>query len=264
MLRELPAHRDLLWLLVVREIRVRYARAALGALWAVFPPLVMVLVFGALDFGRLIGDDSPYRGVPYVAFAFVGLLPWTHFATSLTQATPSLVLAAGILKKTRFPQEVVPLARVLAALLDLAIGLVLLVAILLWPREGGSIPLGAPVLVVPLLFALQLAFTMGLALLLSAANMFFRDVNYLLQVGIVLAMFATSVVYPVSVSTPWVDTVLHLNPMSSYLDAYREALLLARWPSLDTLLPGIVGAVLSITIGASVFRRCAPRFAEEC
>jgi len=262
MLRELPAHRDLLWLLVVREVRVRYARAALGALWAVFPPLVMVAVFSVLNFGRLIEKGSDYYGVEYVVFAFVGLLPWTHFATSLTQATPSLVLAAGILKKTRFPQEVVPVARVLAALLDLAIGLVVLVALLFIYRRGLA-PLGAPVLVVPLVFALQLVFTVGLALLLSAANMFFRDVNYLLQVGIVLAMFATSVVYPVSVTSTWAGAVLGANPMSSYLDAYREALLLGRWPSLETLLPGIVGAVVSIAIGAGVFRRCAHRFAEE-
>ena len=175
MLRDVPAHRDLLWLLVVREIRVRYARAALGALWALFPPLVMMAVFSVLNFGRLIDAESDFAKmkIPYALFAFVGLLPWAHFATSLTQATPSLVLAGGILKKTAFPQEVVPLSRVFAALLDLGIGLLALGGLLAW--EG--IAPTAAWLVVPAVFALQMVFTIGLALLLSAANMFFRDVN---------------------------------------------------------------------------------------
>ena len=259
MLRDLPAHRDLLWLPVVREVRVRYARAALGAAWAVFPPLVMMAVFSVLNFGRLIGEGHPHDGVPYAVFAFVGLLPWTHFATSLTQATPSLVLAGDILKKTAFPQEVVPLARVLAALLDLGIGLVALAGLLAW---HGVTPAAAWASV-PLVFALQLVFTIGLALLLSAANMFFRDVNYLLQVVIVLGMFATSVVYPVETTSEAAGAVLALNPMSAYIDAYRDGLLLGQWPSAERLLPGAVGAVLSIAVGATVFARCAPRFAEE-
>ena len=259
MLREVPAHRDLLWLLVVREIRVRYARAALGAAWAVFPPLVMMAVFSVLNFGRLIDPGNPYAQVPYPLFAFVGLLPWSHFSTSLSQATPSLVLAGAMLKKTRFPQEVVPLARVLAGLLDLGIGLAFLAALLVWHER----PVPAAVIVVPAVFALQFAFTAGLALLLSAANMFFRDVNYLLQVGLVLAMFATSVVYPISATTPWVAAVLDANPMSSYIDAYREALLLGAWPAWPTLAPGVIGAVVSLVVGACVFQRAAPRFAEE-
>ena len=260
MLRDLPAHTNLLWLLVVREIRVRYARAALGATWAVFPPLVMMAVFSVLNFGRMIDPDSPFVGVSYPLFAFAGLLPWTHFSTSLAQATPSLVLAAGILKKTRFPQEVVPLARVLAALLDLAVGTAVLALMI---ALDDDVVVGASALVVPLIFLLQLVFTAGLALLLSAANMFFRDVNYLVQVGLVLAMFATSVVYPVPRGGSWATAVLALNPMSSYLDAYRDALLLGRWPTLQGLLPGLVGAPLALAVGALVFQRCAPRFAEE-
>ncbi len=261
MLRDLPAHRDLLWLLVVREVRVRYARAALGAAWAVFPPLVMAVVFSVLNFGRLIGENDPYVGTPYALFALIGLVPWAHFATSLTQATPSLVLAGAILKKTAFPQEVVPLARVFAALLDLGVGLLAVAALLVWHRD--AVTVSAAWLAVPFVFLLQLCFTCGLALLLSAANMFFRDVNYLLQVTIVLAMFATSVIYPISTISPTVTAVLALNPMSSYLDAYRECLLLGSWPEWTSLVPGVVGALLALGVGATVFARTSPRFAEE-
>jgi len=184
MLSELPAHRDLLWLLVVREIRVRYARAALGAAWAVFPPIVMMTVFSVMNFSRLIDPSSPYATIPYPVFAFMGLLPWAHFSTSLTQATPSLVMASTILKKSRFPHEVVPLSRVLAALLDFGVGLVVLAALLAWHDE---LSVGVTAIAVIPIFALQFVFTAGLALLLSAANMFYRDVNYLLQVGIRIA-----------------------------------------------------------------------------
>ena len=224
-----------------------------------FVPLVMMAVFSVLNFQRLFPEGSPYAELSYPVFAFVGLLPWAHFSTSLTQATPSLVLAGAMLKKTRFPQEVVPLAKVFAALLDLGVGLVILVGLLAWQR----IPLHPAALAVPAVFVLQVIFTSGLALLLAAANMFFRDVNYLLQVGIVLAMFATSVVYPISVSSSAAAAILGANPMSSYLDAYREALLLGQWPSWQTLAPGVIGAAVSLLVGAAVFQRAAPRFAEE-
>ena len=258
MFKDLARNRYLLGLLVLREVRIRFARAALGAVWAVLPPLVMLLIFSSLNFERLISDESPYRGTPYVLFAFCGLLFWTHFANSLTQATPSLANAGNLLKKCRIPFEVIPLAKPLAALLDLAIGTVLLGILLAF--KGA--PVGLSVLALPLVFLLQLLFTVGLVLLLSAANLYFRDVHYLVQVGVVLGMFATSVVYPIDVQGSVARAVLGANPMSSYLDCYREILLLGRWPG-PGLLVGVVGALVSFCGGYAVFRRFAPRFAEE-
>ena len=251
-------HRDLLWLLVVREVRIRYARAALGAAWALFLPVFMMGVFTVLDFSRLVPGGSPYARFPYAVFAYCGLLFWTHFSMSLTQATPSLVNSRDLLRKSAFPREVIPLAKVLAGLLDLGIGTAFLAGLLLWH----DVPVGTAILAVPAVFVLQLAFTTGLCLLCSAGALFFRDVNYLVQVGVVLAMFATSVVYPIQVSTGWVQSVLSLNPMSSYLDAYRGAVLLGEWPGAG-LWVGAAGAVISLSVGASVFRRVSHRFAEE-
>jgi ABC-type polysaccharide/polyol phosphate export permease len=194
-------------------------------------------------------------------FAYCGLVAWTHFATSVTQATPALVTARDILRKSAFPAEVVPLAKVLAALLDMAIGLVVLVVLMLWK----DIPLHASAWAVLPAFALQMLFTCGVVLLCSAGNMFFRDVNYIVQVGIVLAMFATSVVYPVDPSAihpAWVGTLMAWNPMSSYIDAYRSALLLGEWPW-GRLLPGLIGAAVTFTGAAWIFRTLSPRFAEE-
>jgi lipopolysaccharide transport system permease protein len=255
------ATRDLLLLLTLREIRIRYARALLGAAWALFGPLVMMAVFTLMNFSRLFPPDSRYGAIPYPLFALCGLLPWTHFSVSLTQATPSLVTARDLLKKSAFPREVIPLSRMLAALLDLGIGCLFLVGLFAWH----GIDLRPTALAVPVVFALQMAFTSGLVLLLSAANMFFRDVNYVVQAGVVLAMFATAVVYDVSretVASPLAGAILEWNPMSSYLDAYRRALLLGEWPW-STLLPGVVGAAISVLVGFSLFRRLERRFAEE-
>lgn len=252
------AHRDLLSLLVRREIRIRYARAFLGVGWAIFIPLAMMAVFTVLNFGRLISPDSEYSDIPYTVFAYCGLLFWMHFANSLTQATPSLVIAANLLKKCSFPREAVPVSKVLAALLDLAVGATLLLVLMLWK----GVALGPSALAIPVILLLQVAFTCGLALVFSAGNMFFRDVNYLVQVGLLLLMFATSVIYPVEPGNETVKTVLSLNPMSSYLDGYRQALLLGRWPW-AVLAPGAIGAALSMLLGILVFRKLSPRFAEE-
>lgn len=258
MLRDFLAHRDLLVLLVRREVRIRYARAALGAVWALFLPVSMMVVFVGLNFGRLLPEGSGFPPRMYPLFAYCGILPWTHFSTSLTQATPSLAASRDLLRKSAFPREFIPLARPVAALLDLAIGLVFLAALL---AAYGVHP-GLPVLAVPLVFLLQFAFTVGLALLLSAGNLYYRDVQYLLQTAVLLGMFVTSVLYPVAIARDEVGWLLELNPMTSFLDAYREALLLGQWPW-RTLVPGAVGALVSLLVGVGVFRRLSPGFAEE-
>jgi lipopolysaccharide transport system permease protein len=251
-------HTDLLRLLVLREVRVRYARTALGAAWALFVPVSMLCIFVMLNFGRLLSDASPYRSVPYVLFAYCGLLPWVHFSSSLTQSTPSLASSRDMLKKSAFPREFIPLAKPLACLLDLGIGAVLLIALLM----AHSTHIGITVVAVPVVFMLQFVFTAGLCLLLSAGNLFFRDVQYILQPFLLLGMFITSVLYPADTAGGGFAAVLALNPMTSYIDSYREALLLGVWPW-RTLLAGAVGALVSGLTGCAVFQRLSPRFAEE-
>jgi ABC-type polysaccharide/polyol phosphate export permease len=263
MISALVRHRDLLWLLTVREIRIRYARAFLGAGWALFMPIVMMATFTVLSFDRLVPADSPFRksGIPYSAFAYCGLVAWTHFSTSVTQATPSMVVSRDILRKSAFPKSVIPLAKVLAALLDLVVGATFLVALMIWK----DIPIRATAFAVVPVLVLQVLFTAGVVLLTSAGNMFFRDVNYLVQVGVVLAMFATAVVYPVDPATihqPVIRWLLAWNPMSSFLDCYRHALLLGEWPW-GRLVPGIVGTAVSLLLGGGLFRAVEHRFVEE-
>ncbi len=253
------AHLDLLRLLVVREVSTRYARTALGVLWAVFPPLLVAAVFTLLDFGRLIGGESRWRDVPYPAFAFSGMVFWTHFAQSVTTGTASLALSRDMLHKSTFPAELIPLSKVLAWLLDLSIGFALLLG-LQWAH---GIPMHWTAALVPFVFVLQLAFTAGVVLLLSALNVFFRDVQFVLQVLVMVLMFASNVVVPIDGAAGASARVFAANPIVSYLDAYRSLLFLGRVPDAATLLPGAVGAVLALGVGLAYFRRVAPRFAEE-
>jgi lipopolysaccharide transport system permease protein len=255
----LGARADLLHLLVVREIRTRYARTALGVLWAVFPPVATAALFTALDFGRLIGGESRWKAIPYAAFAFSGMVFWTHFAQSLVSGTSSLALARDMLHKSTFPAELIPLSKVFAWMLDLGIGLGLLLA-LAWAR---GVPVHATAWIVPFVFALQAAFTIGVVLFLSALNLFFRDVQFVLQVVVTILMFASNVVVPIEGAPGPTAAALAFNPMVSYLDAYRSALFLGRLPDLAAMAPGIVGAVVALAGGWAYFRRVAPRFAEE-
>lgn len=258
-MQDLGARYDLLRLLVVREVRLRYARTVLGVAWAVFHPLVMMLVFTALNFKRLVPEGSDYQGVPYPAFAFVGLIFWNHFSQSLLTGTNSLPIARDMLHKSKFPAQLIPISRVLAWLLDLGIGFVLFLAMV--PLVGGE--LHATALLVPVIFAVQLAFTVGLVLFLSALNLFFRDVQYVLQVFVLLLMFASNVVYPLEGVHEQAEQILQLNPVVSYLAAYRQLILLGELPSWASMAPGLVGAVVASVGGALYFRQVAPRFAEE-
>ena len=254
------AWRDLLRLLVVREVRVRYARATLGVAWAALVPLVMMLVFTGVGFERLVDDESEFARVPYAVFALTGLVPWMYFAQATGAATSSLASSRDLLRKAAFPLQVIPMSRVLAGLLDLAVGCALLAAIIAWKAPAGTVT--ATALTVPLILLVQVALMSGLALVLSAANLFFRDVQYLVQVGLLLVMFASSVVYPLSGLDPSVQAVLDWNPVSALMDSYREALLLGRFRFV-TLWPAVVGAAVTLGIGWATFAVARSRMAEE-
>jgi ABC-type polysaccharide/polyol phosphate export permease len=216
-------------------------------------------VFSALDLGRLVPGDSPWRHVPYAAFAFLGLVFWTHFAQSLIGGTSSLVAARDMLHKSKFPAGLIPTSRTAAWLPDLSIGFAVLLVLML----AGGMRLEATAALVPVVFILQFVFTVGLALLLSTLNLFFRDVSFVVQVGLPALMFASDVVLPIEGATGTARKVLSLNPMASYLDAYRRLMFLGELPTAASLAPGLVGAAVALLTGVLCFRRFSHRFAEE-
>jgi lipopolysaccharide transport system permease protein len=239
--RELWAHRELLYFLVWRDVKVRYKQTALGVAWAVLQPLATMLVF-SLFFGRLA--KVPSDGVPYPLFALAALVPWTFFANGLTQLY--------------FPRLAIPLASVLAGALDLAVAFVLLVAAMLWYGVWPS-----PQWIAAIPFALlALVTTLGVGTWLSALNVQYRDVRYAVPFLVQLWLFATPIAYPSSLlGAPW-RTVYALNPMVAVVDGFRWALLGTSAPLTSTVAASCAVAVVLLVSGTLYFRRMERSFAD--
>jgi lipopolysaccharide transport system permease protein len=215
---ELWAYRDLLYLLVWRDVQIRYRQAVLGILWAVIQPLLTMAVFMAV-FGRLAALPGA-SGVPYSLFAYGGLLPWIFFANGVSSAGNSLVGNSQIVSKVYFPRIIIPLAAALAYLADFGVGLVPLFVLML---THGIVPKATAVLVLPLL-VLTVALTIAVGAALAALNVRYRDVRHALPFLMQLWMFASPVIYPSSaVSAKW-QPLLKLNPITGLLYAYRAAI----------------------------------------
>ncbi|MEW5930330.1 MAG: ABC transporter permease [Gemmatimonadota bacterium] len=254
-LRELWRYRELLYFLVWRDVKVRYKQTALGAAWAILQPFATMVVF-SLFFGRLAG--IPSDGVPYPAFAYAALVPWTFFANGLTLATQSLVQGQNLLRKVYFPRLAVPLAAVLSGLVDFALAFAVLVGMLLF---YGIAP-GARVVWVPPMLLLALATSLGVGLWLSALNVRFRDVGYVLPFVVQFWLFATPVAYPSSLlEEPW-RTLYGLNPMVGVVEGFRWALLGTDTAPGGALLVSAAAAAALLVSGALYFRRMERTFAD--
>ena len=251
---ELWRYRELLWILTERDVKVRYKQTALGFLWAIIQPVMLMVVF-SIFFGRLAG--MPADGLPYPIFVYAGLLPWTFFATSVSSASGSLITSSALVSKVYFPRLVIPIASAGAALVDFAIAACVLLAMMLWLGVGWSVNL----LMAPLLVAGALLVALGVGILLSALIVSYRDFRYVVPFMIQFWMFATPVVYPASlVPSDW-RWLLFLNPMTGLIEGFRSAFL-ARpfdWGSI-----GLSFAVaIVLLIGAiAYFERAERRFAD--
>lgn len=252
---ELWDYRDLIYFLTWRDIKVRYKQTALGAAWAVLQPVLTMVVF-SIFFGNLAG--IPSGEVPYPVFAYTALVPWTFFANAVTQASNSLVQQEAILTKVYFPRIIVPLAAVLAGLVDFAIAFVVLVGMLF---AYGIVPTAA-VITLPLLviFAALTAFAVGLWL--SGLNVRYRDVRYTLPFIVQVWLFASPVAYPSSLVPEAWQPLYGLNPMVGVIDGFRWALLG------DVAAPGAsfyvsILMVIAILVGGlAYFRHMERSFAD--
>jgi lipopolysaccharide transport system permease protein len=254
--RELIRHRELLWLITQREIKVRYKQSALGVLWAVLQPFSLMLVFTVFFswFARMQSD-----GIPYPLFSYAALLPWTFFSTALSFAIPSLIANSHIITKIYFPREVVPLASVLAAFLDFIIASGVFVLIMVYYRVT---PTWNALYVIPLV-TIQLTFTTGVCLLLSAFTVLYRDVRHVLPLVIQIWMFVTPILYPVSVVPPrWRTWYLALNPMAVIIDGYRRAVVQGSPPHLPYLALAAVVSTALVWMGYKYFKYLEREFAD--
>ena len=217
-LERLREYGDLLYTLSAHRISVRYKQTSLGVLWALLQPVMMMAIFTAV-FSTLA--KMPSDGTPYALFAFAGLLPWTFFSTSVTSGTNSLVAHTQLITKVYFPREILPITYVVAGLFDFAIGFVVLLGLMSWY----SFPLAAVAWNLLPIVGLLAAWILSVSLVLAAIQVRFRDIGVALPVLVQILMFASPVIYPLSlVPEAWRGWYL-LNPMAGIVTAFRDALL---------------------------------------
>jgi len=211
--RELWEYRELLFFFAWRDIKVRYRQTVMGALWAIIQPFFTMVIF-SLFFGRLA--NVPSDGLPYPVFSFTALVPWTFFANALAQASNSLVINANMVKKIYFPRLALPIATVLAGVVDFVLAFIVLLGIMLY---YGLVPT-VNIIWLPFFTLLALVTSLGVSLWLAAMNVQFRDVHYTIPFLTQAWLFVTPIAYPSSLlSEPW-RTVYGLNPMAGVVEDF--------------------------------------------
>lgn len=217
-LRELWAYRELLWVLAQRDVKVRYKQTFLGVAWAVIQPVTAMIIF-TLVFGTFA--RLPSDGQPYPVFVYAALLPWTFFASAVGTASNSLLAATHIVNKVYFPRLLVPMSSVGAALVDFAVSMAVLLALMAYYGVAWTPHL----LAVPGLIAVTVFTALGVGTLLAALNAAYRDFRYVIPVLLQLWMYATPVVYPASMVPERWRWLLDINPMAGLVQAFRAAFL---------------------------------------
>jgi lipopolysaccharide transport system permease protein len=254
-LREMWKYRELLYFMIWRDIKVRYKQTALGAAWAIIQPFFTMVVF-SLFFGRLAG--VPSDGVPYPIFSYAALVPWTFFANGVTLASNSLVGSANLLSKVYFPRLIVPTATILSGIVDFVLAFIVLIGMML---VYGIVPT-ANVIWLPFFLLLALITSMGAGLWLSALNVQFRDVKYIVTFLTQLWMFLTPIAYPSSMlHEPW-RTLYGINPMAGVVEGFRWALLGTEMTVGPMIAVSAVAAIVMMVSGAFYFRRMEKTFAD--
>ncbi|MEK7829865.1 MAG: ABC transporter permease, partial [Acidobacteriota bacterium] len=248
-------YRELLYFLTWRDIKVRYKQTALGAAWAIIQPLFTMIVFSVF-FGRLA--KIPSDGIPYPIFSFAALVPWTFFANGLGQASNSLVGNSNLLTKVYFPRLVIPISTVISGFIDFALSFGVLLLMMVYYGKAPTLN----VLWLPFFLVLALVTALGVGLWLSALNVEYRDVRYVVPFITQFWMLATPIAYPSTMlSEPW-RTVYGLNPMVGVIEGFRWALLGSGNPPGPMVAVSTAAAILVLVTGAFYFKRMERNFAD--
>ena len=255
MVSEQLESRELLYQLVLRDLKLRYKQTVMGFAWAIFMPLLNTALFSII-FTRVAPLDT---AVPYPVWAYTGLAVWNFFASGLKFATNSLSSNMQLVTKVYFPREVLPASAVFVSAVDFMVSGSVLVALMIWFH----VQPGWALLFVPILLLVQVIFTIAVSFLLSMANVFYRDVKYLVEALVTVWMFATSVVYPLDRVGGRLGTALSLNPMTPLVDAYRSAILYNQAPDLAGFVYVTVVSILLLAVAWLSFHRAEFRFAES-
>lgn len=255
-LAELLSYRGLLLLLIWRDIKSRYSQTILGAGWAVLQPVLTMLVFSTI-FGRLA--RVPSDGVPYPVFSLAALVPWTYFSSALTGSSNSLVTSRSLLTKVYFPRLAIPAAPVFAGLVDFAIGFGVLLLVML---GYGLLPRLEAIWMIPLLIAILATTALGAGCWLAALNVQYRDVRHVHPFLVQIWMYASPIVYPMSIVPDQYQLLYSLNPLAAVITAARAVLLGTAGPTAAQMGLSLLGALAILFVGTMYFRRTERLFAD--
>ncbi len=257
MINEIVKYKDLLFMLTWRDIRIRYKQAVMGYLWAIFMPVIAVLsgVLVKVAISMVSGKPVDITGIASIA---VKVLPWTFFISAIKFGVNSLVGNSDLITKINFPREVFPLSSMLACLFDFAIATISLYAVLLVLHIGLSFNL----FWMPLILCVLILFTTGISLILACANLFYRDVKYIVDVILMFGIFFTPVYYEAHTFGKW-KTLLLLNPIGSILEALNTSVVQRTMPDMRWLGYAAISSTAIFFIGLWIFQKSEPWFAEN-
>lgn len=258
-IKDIIKWRELLWQMVGREVKARYKQSILGYFWVILNPLAQMLVMSFAFSIILRIPTNATANIPYSIFLFVALLPWNLFANSLSSAANSLVSSSSLITKVYFPRTILVLSTMTAKLIDFAFALIVLVVYMI----VFQIPITINILWVIPIFFIQQIFTLGLALFFAAANLLYRDIQYLLVLIVTLWMYATPVIYPADLVPERFRLIFQLNPMAVIINAYRQTILGGGQPNYISLLIGLLVSVITLLIGFSYFKSREKIFADN-
>jgi lipopolysaccharide transport system permease protein len=248
-------YRELLYYFVWRDVKLRYKQTAIGAAWAVLQPLTAMLVF-TIVFGHL--TRVPSEGLPYSIFAYVALLPWNYFASATQRSATSLIHERELITKVYFPRLLVPFSAMGAALLDFGVAFLILLPLMAWHGIAPS----WRVLCLPLFLLTTLLIALAIGLFLSALNVRYRDIGVAIPFMLQIWMFASPVVYPVSVVPERWRTLYSLNPMAGVIEGFRWALLGTPSPDFRVMAISVAVVVVVLLSGIVTFRHLERTFAD--
>lgn len=249
------AYRELLVAWTWRTIRARYQQSILGGLWAIAQPAATVAIF-TIIFTNFVPVNT--GGLPYVLVSFTALVPWTLFSAALTDMVSSMVDNMNLVTKIYFPREILPVAIMLARLMDFGIAALIIVVLMLY-YHAPFFPIGW--LYLPLIVAIQIALMLGLGLAGAALNVFYRDIRLLFGLGLQIWLYASPVIYPASLVPERLRPYYYLNPMAGVIEAYRAVLLYGQFPD-ATLATSAAIAIVVLLAGYWFFRRVEFQFAD--
>jgi len=257
MFKEIFKYRDLLWMLTLRDIKIRYKQAVMGFLWAIFMPTIAVLAGALVKTAMSLMSGKPIDTMGIISIS-VKVLPWTFFISAIKFSVQSLVGNRDLVTKIYFPREVLPLASILACVFDFFIAMITLSIFLGFLNIGINIY----ILYLPVLLLFLFLFTTGLGLFLSSANLFFRDVKYVVEIILTFGIFFTPVFYDASLFGKW-KWLLLVNPVGSILEGINSALVLHTMPNMFWFAYTGISSLVIFIFGFVIFHKQEPLFAES-